>query len=164
MLLKFKMELKIEKKDHKQLVERMEIEAKSTSKTTPNNIEVQEAIASELKKDKELVVVKHIYPEFGSDQQKIIVYVYDSIDAKKKFEKLGKKALEKIKKAEAAAAEAKAAEEKATKEAEKPAEAPAEEKKENKEEKAEEPEKEKKEEPKAEEKKEEKKEEVKEEK
>ncbi len=80
------MELKIVKKDIKKLVERTEVYAEASEKKTPSNIEVQEAIVKELGKDKELVVVKRINQDYGRNKEKILAYVYDSLESKKKFE------------------------------------------------------------------------------
>lgn len=83
--------LKIEKQEYKPLVERTEIIATISSAPTPKKTEVQEKLAELLKKEKELVIVKHVYQEFGKREAKIIAYVYDSPDALKKFEKIKKK-------------------------------------------------------------------------
>jgi ribosomal protein S24E len=82
----YKMELKIIKKDVKKLVERTEIYAKAQEKKTPSNIEVQEAIAKELGKEKELIVVKKIKQEYGYNKENILAYAYDSAESLKKFE------------------------------------------------------------------------------
>jgi len=85
------MELKIEKKEQKLLVDRVEIVASLESKKTPSNLDVQEEIAKQFNKVKELVVVKHIFSGFGCNSIKIIAYVYNKIESLKKFEKVGKK-------------------------------------------------------------------------
>lgn len=79
--------LKIEKQTRKPLVEREEIIAKAEANVTPKKADVQEQIATMLNKPKELVIVKHVYPQFGKKEAKIIVYVYDTLEAVKKFEK-----------------------------------------------------------------------------
>jgi len=86
------MELEIKEKKYMPLVERTEVTAKLKSKATPSNIEVQEELAKQLNKEKELVVVKHIYSEFGINEADVTAYVYDSKESIKKFEKVGKKA------------------------------------------------------------------------
>ncbi len=140
------MAITIKNTEEKPLLARKEIEGHMMfeGKSTPSNADVTKAIASELKTDEKLVVVKHIYTAFGSCEANISAYVYDTEEALKKFEPKNKK--EEKKEGEAPAKEAKPAE--------KPAEAPKEEKKE--EAPAEKPAEEKKEAP-AEEKKEEKK-------
>jgi len=85
------MELEIVKKEKKPLVKRQEIEAKAVQNYTPSNIQVQEELAKMLQKDKELIVVKHIYSRFGSYESHITAYVYDNKEALKKFEVQEKK-------------------------------------------------------------------------
>ena len=80
------MELKIVKKDVKKLVERTEVYAEASEKKTPSNIEVQEAIAKELGKDKELIVVKKINQDYGRNKERILAYAYDSLESKTRFE------------------------------------------------------------------------------
>jgi ribosomal protein S24E len=116
------MAITIKNTDEKPLLARKEVEAHMVfeGKATPSNADVAKAIASELKTDEKLVVVKHIYTAFGSCEADIAAYVYDNEEALKKFEPKEKKAEKK--EGEAPAEEAKPAE--------KPAEAPKEEKKE----------------------------------
>jgi ribosomal protein S24E len=136
------MAFKLDKTEEKPLLARKEVAGKMTfeGKATPSNADVAKAIASELKTDEKLVVVKHIYTAFGSCEAEIQAYVYNTEEDLKKIEPKEKKKGEK-KEGEGEEAPAEAA----------PAEKPAEEKKE------EAPKEEKKEEPKpAEEKKEEK--------
>jgi ribosomal protein S24E len=78
--------LKIEKQEKKALVERDEIHAIAEEKITPSNAKIQEELANLTKKEKELIVVKHIYQKFGSNKSDIIAYVYDSAESLKKFE------------------------------------------------------------------------------
>jgi ribosomal protein S24E len=111
------MALKIEKTDEKPLLARKEVSGSMTfeGKTTPSNADTAKQIASELKTDEKLVVVKGIYTGFGTNQAKFNAYVYNSAEDLKKIEPKNKK--------EEAKKEGEAAEEAA------PAEKPAEEKK-----------------------------------
>ena len=126
-------------------------------KATPSNDEIRKAIASELKSDESLVVVKHIYTSFGSPEAVIEAYVYTTKEDMERIEPKTKK--DKEKKPEGEAGAEKPAEAAPAKPEEKKEEAPkAEEKKEEKpaEKKEEAPAPEAKEEKKAEEKKKEK--------
>jgi small subunit ribosomal protein S24e len=76
----------IEKKEHKPLLGREEIKAISDDQVTPSMASIQEYLATELKKDKELIVVKKVYPSFGKQKADILVYVYDSKELLNKFE------------------------------------------------------------------------------
>ena len=81
------MELKIEKKEEKSLVERTEIIARATGfQATPSNAQIQEAIAKELNKPAELIVVKCIDQGFGMQEAEIKAYAYNSQESLKKFE------------------------------------------------------------------------------
>lgn len=87
--------LKIIKKEYKPLVEREEIVGIYESKVTPKRADLIEELATQLKKQKDLIVIKHIYQEFGKNESKIFIYVYDSIESLKKFEKTKEKPKEK---------------------------------------------------------------------
>ncbi len=76
----------IEKKEHKVLLGREEIEAVSDDKVTPSISSIQEYLANELKKDKELIIVKKVYPSFGKQKADILAYIYDSKEMLNKFE------------------------------------------------------------------------------
>lgn len=78
--------MKIEKQEKKSLVEREEILAVAEEKVTPSKAKIQEELAVLIKKDKELIVVKHIYQKFGSNKSNVIAYAYDSAESLKKFE------------------------------------------------------------------------------
>lgn len=122
------MAVTIKKTEEKPLLARKEIEAHVMfeGKATPSNDEVAKAIASELKTDEKLVVVKHIYTAYGSSEADIEAYAYDTEEALKKIEPRKKK---EEKKEGEAPAEEKAGEKKEEKKKE---EAPKEEKKEEK--------------------------------
>ncbi len=123
------MELNIVEKNEKILLSRTEVKATvSFTGAVPSNEDIKKSIAAQLKSDAKLVVVRGIYPKFKDNTADVIAYHYISAEEMKKNEpKLGKKAAEKLKKAEDA--KAKAAEEAKKAEAA-PAEKPAEEKKE----------------------------------
>ncbi len=53
---------------------------------TPSRLEFLREISAKLKIDKDLVVIKHIYPQFGSNSVKVIANVYKNIEDKNKFE------------------------------------------------------------------------------
>ena len=75
----------IEKKEHL-LLSRTEIIAKdSYTGATPSRSSIKERLANTLKANKELLLIKHIYPEFGFGTAKIIAYLYSD---KKNMEKI----------------------------------------------------------------------------
>ncbi|HEA84233.1 MAG TPA: hypothetical protein ENI03_03015 [Thermodesulfobacterium geofontis] len=75
----------IEKKEHL-LLSRTEIIAKdSYTGATPSRGSIKERLANTLKANKELLLIKHIYPEFGFGTAKIIAYLYSD---KKNMEKI----------------------------------------------------------------------------
>ena len=119
------MAVTIKKTEEKPLLARKEVDAHVVfeGKATPSNAEVAKAIASELKTDEKLVVVKHIYTAYGSSEAEIEAYVYNTDEDLKKIEPKKKKAEKK--EGEAPAEEAKEAPKEEKKE-----EAPKEEKKE----------------------------------
>ena len=87
---------------------------------TPNILEFKDAIASQLKVNKDLIAIRHIYQRFGFAKAKVIAHIYS--DRKELMH------LEKLKKAERKAIDAakKELEEKAKADAEKKAKAEAE--------------------------------------
>ena len=75
----------IEKKEHP-LLSRTEIIAKdSYTGATPSRGSIKDRLANTLKANKEFLVIKHIYPEFGFGTAKIIAYLYSN---KKDMEKI----------------------------------------------------------------------------
>jgi ribosomal protein S24E len=121
--------MKIIKQEKSKLLPRIDVvaEAIHVDKRTPSREEVKEELSKSLKKDKDLILVEHIYSEYGSGNSKIIAYAYDSKEDMERIIKKGKKQKE----AEAKAVEEakKKAEEdaKAKEEAAKAEEAPVEE-------------------------------------
>jgi len=148
------MKIEIKEKKENKLAGRLEIEGKLFfDGATPSNEVVRDMLAVELKADKELVVVKHIYSRFSYQEADFLAYVYDDKEMMGKMEVMTKHLRKKAEEAKKKAAEE-------TKEETKTKEKAPEEKKEKVEEKTEEkaPEEKKKEAPKeapAEEKKEE---------
>jgi len=68
----------IEKKEYP-LLSRTEIIAKdSYTGATPSRNSIKDRLANTLKANKELLVIKHIYPEFGFGNAKIIAYLYSN--------------------------------------------------------------------------------------
>ncbi len=76
----------IEKKEHP-LLSRTEIIAKdSYTGATPSRGSIKERLANALKANKEFLVIKHIYPEFGFGTAKIIAYLYSNKKDMKRIE------------------------------------------------------------------------------
>lgn len=96
--------MKIIKQEKSKLLPRIDIiaEVSHIDKRTPSTEEVRDELSKSLKVAKDLLLVKHIYSEFGSGNSKIIAYAYDSKEDMDRIIKKGKKQKE---------AEAKAAEE-----------------------------------------------------
>ena len=135
------MAVKITQKDEKPMTGRTEVKGTISfhDKATPSNETVAKDIASQLKVDGKLVVVKHIYTSFGSADASVEALVYKTEEDLKRFEPVTKAmklkveaAAKKVDEANKAAEEAKAApaEEAPKSEAKPEAEKPAEEKKE----------------------------------
>jgi len=141
------MDIKLKDKKENKLLDRTEIKAGITYEgPTPSNVDIKKAFGQQFKADEKLIVIKHVYTEFGTTQADVLGLIYKD-----------EKALELIevfKKKKGAAAQGEKKKE-APAPAEKPAEAPKEKPKEEKaeEKKEEAPKEEKKEEKPAEEKK-----------
>ncbi len=81
------MNIEITKHEKKELVEREEVTALVSGTTsTPSKTQVQEKLAEKLNKSKELIIIKNIFPKFGSNENKVIAYIYNSENSLKKFE------------------------------------------------------------------------------
>ncbi len=103
------MELKILDKKDETLLSRTSIKADLTFQgVTPSKEKVQQALASLLKVDENLVVIKKIRTLFGQEKAEVIAYNYESAKALKNIEPKKKEKVEK--KGEAAVAETKPAE------------------------------------------------------
>ncbi len=53
---------------------------------TPSNVDVGKKIAGLTKSDEKLVLVKHIYTQFGSQKATFTAYVYETEEMKTKIE------------------------------------------------------------------------------
>ncbi len=62
--------------------------------STPSGIELRESLSKQLKVDKNLIAIRHIYQRYGLPRAKVIVHVYKNFEILKKLEQLSKKALE----------------------------------------------------------------------
>ena len=89
------MDLKIVKKKDNPLLSRKEIELETSffGEATPKKEDIKKKIASVEKADEKLVVVKHVFNEFGAGKANVLAYVYTSEEELKKTElkKRGKK-------------------------------------------------------------------------
>lgn len=92
------MNIKILEQKQEPLLSRTEVKAElSFEGATPSNEELKKALATQLKADENLVVIKSIYTEFGIAKATATAYIYtdkkalESIEPKPK-EKKGKKA------------------------------------------------------------------------
>lgn len=106
------LDLNITQKKEEKLLGRTEINAKIDfgKTTTPSNDAVRDAIAKNLEKDVKLVVVKHIYTNFGTHKADVIAYAYDNEKKLDETEVIHKRV--KVKKEEGKEAEAKPAKKK----------------------------------------------------
>jgi len=120
------MKIEIKTKKENKLIGRLELEGLiQFDGATPSNEVLRDKLAVELKADKDLIVIKHIYSRFGYPEAEFLAYIYDNKETrrkmevmtkhlKKKLEEEKKKAEEEKKKAaEAKKEEAEAKEEKA---------------------------------------------------
>ena len=134
------MKIQITEKKENKLLGRLEVTGQLTfSGPTPTNDVVRDSLAVELKADKTLVVIKHIYSKFSHQEAQFIAFVYADQEQMSKTEVMTKHLR---KKAEDAAKKTKAeAEKKAEEKKEEPAaeEKPAEKVEEKKEETKEKP-------------------------
>lgn len=92
--------MKIISKEKSKLLPRIDVEAMINhfDKKTPSVNEVKEELSKNLKVDKDLILVEHIYSNFGIGSSKIIAYVYESKEDIDKITKKGKKQKESDKK------------------------------------------------------------------
>jgi len=95
------MELKITEEKEAILLSRREISANITFKgATPSKETIRKELASALKANEKLMIVKHVYSSFGSETAKVLVYQYASEEEMKKVEPKEKKKKEKAPKEE----------------------------------------------------------------
>jgi len=118
------MDLNIIKKQDNPLLSRAEIELEASffNEATPKKENIKKSIASIQKADEKLVVVKHVYSDFGDGKAKVLAYIYKSEDELKKIEPKKKKAKpeEGVPKEEGKEEEKEAPKEEAKKKAEEP--------------------------------------------
>ena len=101
------MELKILDKKDESLLSRINIKAEATFQgVTPSKEELQKQIASSLKVDEKLIVIKNVKTFFGQEKVRITAFQYESEGALKNIEPKKKEKAEK-KEDEAAPAETK---------------------------------------------------------
>ncbi|MBT5021667.1 hypothetical protein HOK51_05040 [Candidatus Woesearchaeota archaeon] len=71
------MDLKILKERDTPLLSRKRITAMIDFKgSTPSRAEIRASISKKLGSEKELTIIKHIYPRFGSSKAKVIAHIY----------------------------------------------------------------------------------------
>ena len=81
------MELKVVHKKNEPLLSRVRIDSEMFfDKATPSIDNLRDALSTQLGKDKNLVVVKRIYNEFGLRKAKGIAYLYENEEILKRFE------------------------------------------------------------------------------
>ncbi len=81
------MEVNVSGKQENKLLSRLEVKGKLTFQgPTPAYKDVQAELGKALKKDAELVVVRHVYTNFGSPGATFDAFVYDSKEALKNVE------------------------------------------------------------------------------
>ena len=79
------MELNITQKKQEPLLSRTMVQASvEFEKCTPSYPEITTSIASNLKTDEKLVVVRHVYTSFGKKTAQVTAYVYAD-EGKKQF-------------------------------------------------------------------------------
>lgn len=97
-----KMQISILQEEEKALLSRREIGAEIVySGSTPKEADVKTALAQHLKANDKLLVIKHIYPAFGFQKAKVILYHYMSEEDKLRYEPLVKQKKVKQPKAQA---------------------------------------------------------------
>ncbi|MFH0701559.1 MAG: hypothetical protein V2A62_03930 [Candidatus Woesearchaeota archaeon] len=103
------MQVDITEKKQNPFLKRTEVKGKVTFEgATPSNVQLGEAIAKEMKaKEVECVVVKQIHTAFSLREANFVAFVYDTVDARKKTEKLTTQERKKIAEAKKAAGEKK---------------------------------------------------------
>ena len=111
------MELEITKQRETPLLKRTRVSAMVTFENkTPSRLKIKSEIASKLKTDENLVIIRHVYQRYGKREAKVIAHVYKEDKFIEKLEGKGlvgkHKEKVKAKKEEAPAAEAKPVEEK----------------------------------------------------
>lgn len=97
------MELTLKNQKENKFLNRTEVTAEiSYEKATPSNAEVKKACAEQLKVNESLIILNHVYPQFGVGKAEVLFKVYPDDKARDIVEVIKKKPK---KKAEAGAAE-----------------------------------------------------------
>lgn len=95
------MELKILEEKEKILLSRKEIKVEvKFTEAVPSKEELKKAVATQLKADGKLIVIKNVFPKFKSNKADVLAYHYISEEDMKKIEVKDKKKKEKKKPAE----------------------------------------------------------------
>lgn len=81
------MELNILKEKEMRLVSRKRITLEIDNKgSTPSRQEILEEIGKKFNIPKDLIIIKHIYPQFGNRKTKVIVHIYQNKEKMNMFE------------------------------------------------------------------------------
>lgn len=81
------MDIEIVKQKETPLLSRKRVTAKLVAEAaTPSRLVIRNELAKKLKVDPSLVIIKHLYPQFGDRTVKIIVNVYEKREVLEKFE------------------------------------------------------------------------------
>jgi ribosomal protein S24E len=82
------MQLKIINKKDDPLLSRCRVESEiSFEKSTPPEEEIKDELAKALGKDKKLIVLKHVYNEYGLKKANGMAYVYENEESLKRIER-----------------------------------------------------------------------------
>lgn len=65
----------------------LSIEIEYPKSKVPSKEEIKKQIASFLKADEDLIIIKHIYPKFGTTQAEVIANIYNNANTLKELEK-----------------------------------------------------------------------------
>ena len=86
------MNTNILKQEKHPLLSRIEISAKvEFNGSTPSRDDITKSIATKLKQKEELIVIKHIYNDFGAQEAEIEAFIYDDKKVMSVLEKEKKK-------------------------------------------------------------------------
>ena len=81
------MEMTITEEKQNPYLKRKEIQGKITfTGATPSNVDTTKKLSEMTKSTEELVVIKHIYTQFGNQKGKFLAYIYETEEMKKKIE------------------------------------------------------------------------------
>ncbi len=85
------MKIEIKERKENKLLGRLEVEGRAVfDGATPSNDVIKDMLTAELKADKNLIVVKHIYSRFSYQEADFLVYVYDNKEVMEKMEMMTK--------------------------------------------------------------------------